>query len=128
MGQLAEVGIECHFSSTGAILQRDGETQVSTTREGRNYVLRPKQGAYEAQSTQYKQYKPDSYKLWHRQMGYIGVGKIQLLQNTTTGIVDLPRGGQGACEICTLSKSVRTVNREMVDGTIRRLERVYTDF
>jgi hypothetical protein len=41
VGQLAEKGIECLFSSTGAILRHDGETLANAMREGRNYVLYP---------------------------------------------------------------------------------------
>ena len=134
IGQLAEVGIECQFSSQGAVLRRDGETQAYARREGRNFVLYPTQGAYEARNTTVttkngqERPDPDSYELWHRRMGHIGEEKMKLLQANGTGIPELTPRLRQACETCALSKSVRTINRDAPRPTTRRLERVYTDF
>ena len=62
VGQLAERGIECLFSSTGATLRHGGETLANAMREGRNYVLYPTQGSHEARitSTSYGQKHQDT--------------------------------------------------------------------
>jgi hypothetical protein len=51
VGQLAEKGIECRFSSQGAVLRQAGETLAEANREGRNFVLRPTRGAHKARNT-----------------------------------------------------------------------------
>ena len=116
IGQLAEKGIECHFSSQGAVLRHNGETHAHASREGRNYVLHPTQGAHEARvvttDNNEESQKSDSYELWHRRLGHIGDQKMQLLETTTVGVADLARQRRKTCETCALSKSVRSVNRD----------------
>ncbi|HEY5813547.1 MAG TPA: reverse transcriptase domain-containing protein [Terrimicrobiaceae bacterium] len=134
IGQLAEKGIECRFSSQGAILRQDGETLANARREGRNFVLYPTQGAHDARNTtvttEYGRQgpNPDSYELWHRRLGHIGEEKMKLLQTTVTGVTDLAAGPQERCETCAISKSVRTTNKETPERAVKRLQRVYTDF
>ena len=131
MGQLAERGIECLFSSTGATLRRDGETLANAMREGRNYVLYPIQGPYKARVTStYGQQNQDisSYKLWHQRIGHAGEEKIKLLNQAITGVTDITTKPQGLCKTCALSKSVRSINRNASERVTKRLERVHTDF
>ena len=134
IGQLAEKGIECRFSSQGAVLRQGSETLANARREGRNFVLHPTQGAHEARNatvaTDHGQRNPDpdSYELWHRRLGHIGEEKMRLLQTTVTGVTDLAAGPQQPCEACALSKSVRTISKEAQERATRRLQRVYTDF
>src|SRR5271155_689564 len=97
IGQLAERGTTCLFSSQGAYLRRDGEMLAYARRVGRNYVLYP-QGAHEAlmtagqdngqangqddgqdagkdrgrdagQIVTSQEKEPDAYTLWHRRLG-----------------------------------------------------------
>jgi hypothetical protein len=132
VGQLAERGIECLFSSTGATLRRDGETLANAMREGRNYVLYPTQGSHKAQNTTtlYGQKNQDtsSYELWHQRMGHVGEEKMRLLDQAATGVTKISTKPQGPCETCALSKSIRDVNRIAAGHTVKRLERVHTDF
>jgi hypothetical protein len=134
IGQLAEKGIECRFSSQGAVLRLAGETLANARREGRNFVLYPTLGAYEARNTTvingHSQEDPvsNSYELWHRRLGHIGDGKMKLLETTVTGVTGLAAGMRQPCEACALSKSVRISNKDTPKQAEKRLERVYTDF
>ena len=58
VGQLAEKGIMCLFSSQGAYLRQGGEMLAHARRVGRNYVLYP-QGAHEALMTAGQDNGPD---------------------------------------------------------------------
>ena len=53
---------------------------------------------------------------------------MKLLQANGTGVPELTPRLKQTCEVCTLSKSVRTINRDVPRPTTKRLERVYTDF
>jgi hypothetical protein len=94
IGQLAERGINCLFSSQGATLRRNGETLAYARREGRNYVLHPTHGTYEVRSTFTNIYgqerlEPDSYELWHRRMGHAERKKMSLLYQSVEGVLEL---------------------------------------
>jgi hypothetical protein len=132
VGQLAERGIQCLFSSTGAALRQDGETLANAMREGRNYVLYPTRGHYEARNTttSYGQKHQDtsSYELWHQRMGHAGEEKMDLLSLTTAGVTKITTKPQGPCETCTLSKSVRSINRDAPERAKKPLGRIHTDF
>jgi hypothetical protein len=45
-----------------------------------------------------------------------------------TRVIDITTKPQGLYETCTLSKSIRSVNREPAEHVTKRLGRVYTDF
>ena len=132
MGQLAERGIECLFSSTGATLRRDGETLANAMREGRNYVLYPTQGPHKAQvitiSHSQKHQDTSGYELWYQRIGHAREEKMRLLNQAVTGVTDITTKPQGLCETCALSKSIRSVNREPAEHVTKRLGRVHTDF
>jgi hypothetical protein len=132
VGQLVERGIKCLFSSTGAILSRDGETLADATREGRNFVLYPTQGPHGARNTTTsygeKHQDTSSYELWHQRLGHAGEEKMRLLDQAVTGVTKLTTKPTEPCETCTLSKSVRSVNREAATRATKRLGRVHTDF
>ena len=147
IGQLAEKGITCLFSSQGAYLRRDGEMLAYARRVGRNYVLYP-QGAHEALMTTdqdsgqdngkdrgrdagqnvTRQEEPDAYTLWRRRLGHIGEEKMRFLQTNVEGIPALIPGQRRTCETCALTKSAKTINRDASEHTERSLQRVYTDF
>jgi hypothetical protein len=61
-------------------------------------------------------------------MGHAGEKKIKLLNQAVTGVIDITTKPQGLCETCSLSKSVRNVNREAAKRATKRLGRVHTDF
>jgi hypothetical protein len=156
VGQLAERGIMCLFSSEGAYLRRAGEMLAYARRIGRNYVLYP-QGAHEAlmtigqdngqdsgqndgqdngedrgrdagQIVTSQEKEPDAYTLWHRRLGHAGEEKMKLFQTNVEGIPALVPGQRRTCETCALTKSAKTINRDASEHTERPLQRVYTDF
>jgi hypothetical protein len=148
IGQLAERGITCLFSSEGAYLRRDGEMLAYARRVGRNYILYP-QGAHEAlmaagqdngqadgedrgrdagQDVPSQEKEPDAYTLWHRRLGHAGEEKMRLLQTSVDGIPAMVPGQRRTCETCALTKSARTINRDASERTTKPLQRVYTDF
>jgi transposase InsO family protein len=156
IGQLAERGITCLFSSQGAYLRRDGDMLAYARRVGRNYVLYP-QGAHEAlmtagqdnsqasgqdegqdsgedrgrdagQHDTSQEKEPDAYTLWHRRLGHAGEEKMKLFQTNVEGIPALVPGQRRTCETCALTKSAKTINRDASEHTERPLQRVYTDF
>jgi transposase InsO family protein len=137
IGQLAEKGIECQFTSQGATLRQAGETLANARREGRNFILYPiqgqNQGKHQARNTivadGHDQDTPisDNYELWHRRLGHIGEEKMTLLQTTTLGVTGLNER-RGPCETCAISKSVRTPHKKAPKRAKRHLQLVYTDF
>jgi hypothetical protein len=147
IGQLAEKGITCLFSSQGAYLRRDGEMLAYARRVGRNYVLYP-QGAHEALMTTdqdsgqdngkdrgrdagqnvTRQEEPDAYTLWRRRLGHIGEEKMRFLQTNVEGIPALIPRQRRTCETCALTKSAKTISWDASEHTERPLQRVYTDF
>jgi hypothetical protein len=156
IGQLAERGIMCLFSSQGAYLRRDGEMLAQARRVGRNYVLYP-QGAYGALMTAGQdngqddgqndgqdaggnrgrdagqndislQKEPDAYTLWHRRLGHAGEEKMKLFQAAVEGIPALVSRRRQTCETCALTKSAKSINRDAPERTKKPLQRVYTDF
>jgi hypothetical protein len=148
VGQLAERGIMCLFSSQRAYLRRDGEMLAQARRVGRNYVLYP-QGAHEAlmtagqddgqdvgedrgrdagQNATSQRKEPDAYTLWHRRLGHAGEEKMRFFQTAVEGISALVPGWRQTCETCALTKSAKTINRDAPERTKKPLQRVYTDF
>ena len=149
IGQLAENGIECLFSSQGAYLRRDGEMLAFARRVGRNYVLYPQgprgamttgqddgqeigmdRGRDAGQNDTSQGKESDAYRLRHRRLGHAGEEKMKLFRTAVGGIPALvPSPDQRqAYETCALTKSAKTINRNPSERTTRPLQRVHTDF
>jgi hypothetical protein len=61
-------------------------------------------------------------------MGHAGEEKMDLLSQTVTGVTKITTKPQEPCETCALSKSVRSVNKDMPERAKKALGRIHTDF
>jgi hypothetical protein len=51
-------------------------------------------------------------QLWHRRFGHLSTQSLQHVHAVTTGLLEPVAPLQEACEACTLTKTVRVINRK----------------
>jgi len=67
-------------------------------------------------------------QLWHRRFGHLSTQSLQHVHAVTIGLSKPIAPLQEACEACTLTKTVRVINRKSPERATALLQRIHTDF
>ncbi len=72
--------------------------------------------------------EPERSRLWHRRFGHLSTASLKNEHTVTTGISEPISAQIGHCEACSLTKTVRVVNRKEPERAREPLQRIHTDF
>lgn len=120
----------------GLIIKNQGRKVGRATRVGDTFVLdMPTDRSFPARELTHQngpanEAKMAEYARWHQRFGHIGpqiIQKVHTVVDDLTGAVR-PARGQPACEVCSLTKKVRVINRIAPERSLQPLARVFSDF
>jgi hypothetical protein len=118
------------------VIKHQGRTIGMATRVGNAFILDvPTDRAYPTNEHAAPATAPTDrteleYTRWHCRFGHIGPQIISKLHTVVGGMSEPVRPGksQPACEICSLTKKVRVINRIAPERSTQPLARVFSDY
>jgi hypothetical protein len=111
------------------LIEVQGVTVGVADRVGRTYTLNSTvQGQITGHVALEASTASTDSQLWHRRFGHLSTQSLQHVHAVTTGLLKPIAPLQEACEACTLTKTVRVINRESPKRATAPLQRIHTDF
>jgi GAG-pre-integrase domain len=135
--QLIDRGTQPVFSKTKCDLMRDGKVVAVAPRFKNTYLLKTSRvSAHELKAEPSVALATSAltvegkHEVWHQRLGHPGeVKQCLMINGAVNGIpADLKPDREHKCDVCELTKSMKTISREAPKPAKGLLNRVFVDF